>query len=617
MKTNWLIVVCISSFSIPCLAAPISTVFTYQGRLIDSNSAADGSYDFQFKLFNDANSASPVNGEIDKSEVDVIDGYFTVELDFNNVFDGNDRYLEIGVRPGNQNDPSVYTALSPRQKITPTPYAMYAKSGTPGPEGPKGDKGDKGDTGNTGPAGPTLGIYDSLGLTSSGGLLAGDAGGRTLYNLGNVGIGTTNPYRSLIVNNTNITAADGIAAFLTPNLTNGNRVTLMVGKEESANNAAYIGYTPNATGNQSLLNLGFFGTADLVNIRADGSVGIGTTAPESALHIYKNDPGIRLFKVHEIYNAGGNNDTAFIHTDQPFDLSGTTYIGSVLKITSYPNGTANNQGDVLKVGSGYSDGSSFTPYLVVKSYGGNVGIGTTNPNSKLEVNGTIQSTSGGFKFPDGTTLTTAASGVRFQLFTSSGTFTAPSGVTTVYITMCGGGGGGSGGSEYGGSSGPFGGGGGGGGVCIISYPYTVTAGNNYAVTVGSGGSGGIGGRTGGNGGNGGSSSFSSLIISGGTGATNTPDGGQGGSGGSLNASGSIGGGMGSPGGTGGNCQDISGGCEGGGGGGGSLFGRGGNGSRSGQGANGSGYGGGGGGGGSGEHPGSGGVGADGLVIVYW
>jgi len=41
---------------------------------------------------------------------------------------------------------------------------------------------------------------------------------------------------------------------------------------------------------------------------------------------------------------------------------------------------------------------------------GNMGIGTVAPSQKLEVAGTIYSTSGGYKFPDGTVQTTAASG---------------------------------------------------------------------------------------------------------------------------------------------------------------------------------------------------------------
>jgi len=39
---------------------------------------------------------------------------------------------------------------------------------------------------------------------------------------------------------------------------------------------------------------------------------------------------------------------------------------------------------------------------------GNVGIGSTSPTQKLDVAGTIRSSSGGFQFPDGTTQTTAA-----------------------------------------------------------------------------------------------------------------------------------------------------------------------------------------------------------------
>lgn len=41
---------------------------------------------------------------------------------------------------------------------------------------------------------------------------------------------------------------------------------------------------------------------------------------------------------------------------------------------------------------------------------GNVGIGTTNPTQKFQVAGIIHSTIGGFRFPDGTVQTTAATG---------------------------------------------------------------------------------------------------------------------------------------------------------------------------------------------------------------
>jgi len=39
---------------------------------------------------------------------------------------------------------------------------------------------------------------------------------------------------------------------------------------------------------------------------------------------------------------------------------------------------------------------------------GNVGLGTNTPGQKLSVGGTIESTSGGFKFPDGSVQATAA-----------------------------------------------------------------------------------------------------------------------------------------------------------------------------------------------------------------
>jgi hypothetical protein len=92
------------------------------------------------------------------------------------------------------------------------------------------------------------------------------------------------------------------------------------------------------------------------------------------------------------------------------------------------------------------------------------------------------------------------------------TWTAPAGVTEVYVEVAGGGGGGSGGVS--GSSASGGGGGGAGGVAEGFV--AVTPGSQYTVTVGAAGAAGSVG--GGQGGVGGASSFNGLTGNGGSGA---------------------------------------------------------------------------------------------------
>jgi hypothetical protein len=72
-----------------------------------------------------------------------------------------------------------------------------------------------------------------------------------------------------------------------------------------------------------------------------------------------------------------------------------------------------------------------------------------------------------------------------QIFTTSGTFTIPAGVTAVKVTVTGGGGAGAGGSGASGSNGS----GGGAGGTAIKWLTGLTPGNTLTVTVGSGGTG--------------------------------------------------------------------------------------------------------------------------------
>lgn len=104
------------------------TAFTYQGRLKSGGNAADGQFDFQFSLW-DALTGGAQHGPTltfdgvgaDPAPITVAGGLFTVELDFGDRFPGAPRYLHIAVRP---HAVGSYTPLTPRQQLTPTPYAL-------------------------------------------------------------------------------------------------------------------------------------------------------------------------------------------------------------------------------------------------------------------------------------------------------------------------------------------------------------------------------------------------------------------------------------------------------------------------------------------------------------
>lgn len=120
----------IDSIHITVIPTSMGTAFTYQGSLNDAGKPADGLYDFWFNLFDSPDPVFAVQLEmtIDINDLDVIDGQFAVELDFGSgVFNGEGRWLETGVRPGDINDPNAFVILSPRQKLTPVPYALQTR----------------------------------------------------------------------------------------------------------------------------------------------------------------------------------------------------------------------------------------------------------------------------------------------------------------------------------------------------------------------------------------------------------------------------------------------------------------------------------------------------------
>ena len=108
------------------------TAFTYQGQLQSSGSPANGTYNLQFLLYTNSAGGTPIAGPVAENNVTVNNGLFTVVIDFgSSVWNGETNWLEIDAEPSGGGS---FTALSPRQQLTPVPYSIYAitAGGLPG-----------------------------------------------------------------------------------------------------------------------------------------------------------------------------------------------------------------------------------------------------------------------------------------------------------------------------------------------------------------------------------------------------------------------------------------------------------------------------------------------------
>src|SRR5438552_18425383 len=77
-----------------------TTSFTYQGRLTDGGTAANGNYDLQFVLFDSPSGGTQIGSTQALNTVSVTGGVFTVTLDFGaSSFNGASRFIEIRARP--------------------------------------------------------------------------------------------------------------------------------------------------------------------------------------------------------------------------------------------------------------------------------------------------------------------------------------------------------------------------------------------------------------------------------------------------------------------------------------------------------------------------------------
>lgn len=117
--------------AMPASAQLLGTAFTYQGYLEDGGEPKNGAIDLAINAF-DAQSGGELVGVVRLESVSVSNGVFTVSLDFGGgTFLGTPVFLEIHVREDADGDLASndnFVMLSPRQALTPTPYALHAES---------------------------------------------------------------------------------------------------------------------------------------------------------------------------------------------------------------------------------------------------------------------------------------------------------------------------------------------------------------------------------------------------------------------------------------------------------------------------------------------------------
>ena len=110
---------------------PVDQTFTYQGQLRNAGQLVNGPVDLKISMW-DADTAGVQIGTSNTfNAVPMTDGRFALGLNFGaSAFDGSNRWIQVEFR--NPAGSGLYQALNPRDKITATPYALYALNGANG-----------------------------------------------------------------------------------------------------------------------------------------------------------------------------------------------------------------------------------------------------------------------------------------------------------------------------------------------------------------------------------------------------------------------------------------------------------------------------------------------------
>jgi len=206
-------------------------------------------------------------------------------------------------------------------------------------------------------------------------------GGALYYSGGNVGIGTTGPGSKLDVqdiNNWSNGSSLNVTRSQNANSANGKAITASITDYGTPNLQTLTALYADAyvTGGTTGTYYGLY--VNRGQTYFGGNVGIGTTGPYQKLQVsgniianYANSIYLDYFGSPDSYKKGFSG------------LNQSTGVGRGLHIFNYDNDS--NQGINFWVGT---NASRIQAAIITSA--GNVGIGTTSPQAKLDVNGTVR-----------------------------------------------------------------------------------------------------------------------------------------------------------------------------------------------------------------------------------
>ena len=198
-------------------------------------------------------------------------------------------------------------------------------------------------------------------------------------NLGNVGVGTNNPIMKMHIANT-----DSAVALLENTQPLNNNVSNALYFKTGSGTAPYTGSIKTIGEGITTARLGLFTAAsasanqlqERLTITDNGNIGIGTTTPLMKLHIARAD-----------------SSTALLENTQPLNTNVKTslYFKTGTGLSTYTGAVKTIGQNAINARLGFFTGATGSPNQLLERMSisdiGNVGIGTTTPSAKLEVNG--------------------------------------------------------------------------------------------------------------------------------------------------------------------------------------------------------------------------------------